>query len=182
MKKFIVLICFLLSICFTSFSQLFMSKEKKALIHEIDHYIARTVSTASYNKKAPEVYNAMYVVATKEFNDIVKESEKRGYIEAKKETDLKKTYITIELRGDEPPYRVSFQIKIQSRNKDYTTGAYSDWKEGSASESYITKLQKEVYEILNGPITFPKDLQDKIDNFNSKETKDRKKILKGIDY
>lgn len=181
MKK-IFLICFLSSCTLSSFSQLFMSKEKKAIISEINQHIKSVVSTASYKKKATEVYNAMYVVATKEYNQIVRDSEKKGYIEAKQESDLFKEYATFELRGDEPPYKVSFQVKIDKRTKDPTTGEYSSWNAGSIPDSYYIKLQKEVYEIINGKIELPKDLLDKIDKFNSTEIKDKKKILKGIDY
>ncbi len=181
MKK-ILLICFLSSITLSSFSQLFMSKEKKAILSEVNQHIKSLVSTASYKKKATEVYNAMYVVATKEYNQIVRDSEKKGYIEAKQESDLYKEYATFELRGDEPPYKVSFQVRIDRRTKDATTGVYSAWAAGVISDSYYTKLQKGVYELLNGKLELPKDLLDKIEKFNSKETKDRKKILKGIDY
>lgn len=181
MKK-IFLICFLSSITLSSFSQLFMSKEKRALLNEIKQYVKSVVSTASYNKKATVVYNAMYVVATKEYNEIVKESEKKGYIEAKQESDLRKEFLTIELRGDEQPYKVSFQVKKQVRTKDATTGTYSSWNEASISDSYYTKLQTEVYEIINGIIELPKDLQDKIDKFNGRQEKNKKQILKGIDY
>ena len=87
MKK-ILFICFLSFTTLSSYSQLFMSKEKKALLNEINQYISGVVSTASYNKTATEVYNAMYVVATKEYNQIVRDSEKKGYIEAKQEADL----------------------------------------------------------------------------------------------
>lgn len=180
MKK-LLLICFFSCITLSSFSQLFVSKEKRAIINEIHQHIKGIVSTASYNKKATEVYNATYVVATKNYNQIVKDSEKKGYIDAKQEDDLKKEFLTIELRGDEPPYKVSFQVKREVRTKDILTGVYSAWTSGSV-DAQITKLQTEVYETLNGSIELPKDLLEKIEKFNSGETKDRKKILKGIDY
>ena len=181
MKK-ILFICFLSFTTLSSYSQLFMSKEKKALLNEINQYISGVVSTASYNKTATEVYNAMYVVATKEYNQIVRDSEKKGYIEAKQEADLSKEYATFELRGDAPPYKVSFQVRLEKRTKDATTGVYSAWAAGVTRDSYYTKLQKEVFELLNGNLELTKELLDKIEKFNSTETKDKKKILKGIDY
>jgi hypothetical protein len=49
-------------------------------------------------------------------------------------------------------------------------------------DEYYTKLQKQVYELINGALELPKDLMEKIEKFNAGETKDKKKILKGTDY
>ena len=79
-------------------------------------------------------------------------------------------------------YTAGTGVSIAGNTITNTAGVYSAWAAGVISDSYYTKLQKEVYELLNGKLELPKDLLDKIEKFNSKETKDRKKILKGIDY
>ena len=66
--------------------------EKDAILDDIHYYIKSIVSVASYKKKASDVFNAMYIVVTKEYSQIVRESESKGYIEAKYETD---TYIVL---------------------------------------------------------------------------------------
>ncbi len=180
--KITILSVLAITIAFPTYSQMFASKDKKALLGEINQHVSSVVSAVSYTNTATEVYNAMYVVATKEYNQMVRESEKKGYIEAKQETDTYKESATFEIRGDEAPYKVSFQVKKESRIKNYSTNTYGMWYSSEVSSDYYTKLQREVYELLVGKVELTKYLQDRINSFNSGESKDKNKILKGIDY
>jgi hypothetical protein len=125
----------------------------------------------------------MYIIATEEYNTITKESESRGYIEAKVEKETYKEYIIIEIRGNEAPYRVSFQVKQESRTKNLD-GTYSNWRNYTSTSlrSYYTKLQIRLYELLNGEVELSEELKEKIETYNSKQSKERRKILKGKDY
>jgi hypothetical protein len=176
MKKLIFCIV-LINIALTSFGQ-----RKNDILKEIYDYRKSIVSVATFDKKEADVWNAIYVIATEEYNTIVRESESKGYIEAKQESDTYRGSITIEIRGDAAPYRVSFQVKKEIRIKK-EDGTYTNWGSGgSASDAYMTKLQLRLYELLNGTLKLSKELQDKVDKFNSLQTKDRKKIVKGKDY
>ena len=176
MKKTLLFVM-LSNFAFASFGQ-----SKNDILKEIFDYRKKIVSIATYDKKETEVWNAIYIIATEEYNTIVKESESKGYIEAKLEKDTYKESITIEILGNEAPYRVSFQVKKESRTKK-DDGTYTNWSDGgSVSEKYFTKLQLRLYELLNGTLELSKELQAKVDNFNSLQDKDRKKIVKGKDY
>ncbi|KQS46099.1 hypothetical protein ASG38_13075 [Flavobacterium sp. Leaf359] len=62
-------------------------------------------------------------------------------------------------------------------------GTYSGWnKTGSILEDYLLKLQEKIWIALYGKIQYPEQLLKKIDDYNIKETKDRKKIIFGRDY
>ncbi|MCL2328872.1 MAG: hypothetical protein FWC39_10240 [Bacteroidetes bacterium] len=170
------LLAALLTATLTSFGQ-----KKNDILKEIDDYIVKTVSTATYDKNYSDVWSAIYVVATEECNTIVRESESKGYIEAKTELELTKRNLTIEIKGDKAPYRVSFQVKNEYRIKN-PDNTYTNWSNNVVSPKYINKLQLRVYELINGAIVLPADLQNKIDNYNKLQTKDRLKIVKGKDY
>ncbi|MBU3821256.1 hypothetical protein KO566_04220 [Flavobacteriaceae bacterium XHP0103] len=159
------------------------AQNKRGLIKEIEAYEKNLVSNASYNKDFSEVWNAIYIIATEEYSTISRESESRGYIEAIQENSTYKEEITMEIRGNEKPYRVSFQVKQQRRSKN-TDGSFSNWQSFTSSTlpSYYLRLQKRLYELLNGPIELSDELKDKIERFNSSQSKNRKKILKGSDY
>ena len=49
-------------------------------------------------------------------------------------------------------------------------------------QSYYLRLQKRLYELLNGPLELSEELHSKIEEYNSKQSKERKKVLKGKDY
>jgi len=179
MKKNYLIIILIALIPFSSFGQ-----KKNDLIQEIYAYKKGVVSNASYDNKRIDVWNAMYIIATEEYKIISRESESRGYIEAKEETNTHREAMTFELRGDEPPYRVSFQVTNQERRKKQDDGTYTNWENYRSSNisSYITRLQLRLYELLKGELKLPDELQDKIDKFNSLQKKDKKKVLKGRDY
>ena len=170
------------------FTVLFLSvtvnaQKKRDLIKEINAFKGDVVSNASFDKDFEEVWDAIYIIATEEYNTIKRESESRGYIEAAQETDTYREYMTLEIRGKEAPYRVSFQVKQEKRSKNQE-GGYSNWQTFTSStlRAYYLRLRTRLYEILNGPIQFSDELAAKLESYNSKQSKERKKILKGKDY
>ena len=152
--------------------------EREAIVRDIQYYIRGIVSTASYSQKYSEVYNAMYIVATKEYPEITKESEKRGYIEAKLEKESYIETMTLELRGDNPPFKVAILVKEQRRTKNQN-GTFSNWNtvESATGSAYLLKVQREIYEQLNGPIKLSNDLQTRVNNYNDRQKDNRTKIL-----
>ncbi len=159
------------------------AQKKRDLIKEIKAYKKTLVSNAAYDKEYSEVWDAIYIIATEEYNTISRESESRGYIEAKQEKDTHREYMTIEIRSDKAPFRVSFQVKQEKRIKK-DDGTYSNWQTYTSTSlrSYYLRLQSRLYELLNGSIELSDNLQERIDEYNAKQTKERKKILKGKDY
>jgi len=175
--KNLVLFSMMLSSVFTCIAQ-----SKSDIVKEINDYVKSTVNVATYDKKQSEVFSAISIIASEEYNTIVRESESKGYIEAKQESDTQRETINIEIRGEAAPYRVSFQVKKEQRTKNLDN-TYTNWGAGwTVSDSYMTKLKLKLYTLLNGPLELSKELQIKVDNFNSKQDKDRKKIVKGKDY
>ena len=176
MRSFVILV--LLSTV-TMFGQ-----TKKQIINEIYSYKKGIVDTVYYKNKRTEVWNAIYIISKEEYSIIVRESESRGYIEAKEEKELFKEFFTAEIIG-EGPFRVSFQVSNQEqRTKDYIKNTYTPWV-GYVSNNlnfYYLKLHLRLYELLKGKIELPKDLLDKIATFNNSQKKEKNKILKGIDY
>lgn len=153
------------------------------IIREIDSYKKDIVSNAKYDNEYSEVWDAIFIIASKEYNTISRESESKGYIEANIETNTKKESLTMDIRGSEAPYRVSFQVKQERRVKKQD-GSFSNWEAyvDYGLGNYYTKLQTRLYELLNGPLELPEELQQKIDDYNSSQTKDRRKIIKGKHY
>lgn len=160
-----------------------LAQKKRDLIKEIKSYEKSVVSNTSFDEDYSEIWNVIYIIATEEYNTISRESESKGYIEALQETNTYKEHITIEIRGDKTSYRVSFQVKQERRTKK-GDGSLTNWQSFTSNtlQSYYLRLQKRLYELLNGPLELSEELQSKIDSYNSKQTKERKKVLKGSDY
>ena len=159
------------------------AQSKKDLIQEIEAYRSETVSNASFDNEFSEVWNAVYIIATEEYNTITRESESKGYIEAKQETETYRESMTVEILGNVRPYKVSFQVKKEKRTKNQD-GSLSNWQTSSStmSSSYQLKLRLRLYELLNGPLQLSEQLMEKIETYNATQSKDRKKVLKGRDY
>lgn len=174
MKKIILL---LVLTSLTSYGQ-----RKKDVLNEIEDYKKNIVDNASYDKNETEVWNAISIIAREEYNTIVRESESKGYIDAKQESDVFKEFFTIEIVGD-GPYRVLMQVRQEKRTKN-VDGSYTNWSENYSStlNSYYTRLRLRLYELLNGKLELSKELQTKVDEYNNLQKKDRLKIIKGKDY
>lgn len=177
MRKFIIILG-LVNVFISSFGQ-----KKDDILKEIYAYRKSIVSVATYDKKASEIWSAIYIITTEEYNTISRESESKGYIEGKLETNTYKETCLIEIKGDAQPYRVSFLVNQETRTK-YENGTYSGWVayRSPTLNTYITRLQLRLYELLNGTLELSTELQNKIDNYNSLQKKDKKKIIKGKDY
>ena len=91
--------------------------------------------------------------------------------------------MTTEIRGDEAPYRVSFQGRQEKRTKKGNS-TYTNWEEYRSNTiyQYLNRLNLRLYELLNSTLELPQELQKKIKDFNNSQKKDRKKIVKGKDY
>lgn len=176
MRRFILLF-FFVTICVFAFGQ-----RKKDILAEVNQWKRNVVSTASFDTTESEVWNAIYIIATEKYADIVRESESKGYIEAKKEKEFYKEFFTVEIRGNRP-YRVSFLVKQQKRTKK-EDGSYTSWVNYTSNTlwKYYSRLQFRLWYLLKGPLVLPNELQKKIDDFNNIQTKERKKIVKGKDY
>ncbi len=183
MKKLILITTLALTSSLSAWSQeLFPSKEKKGLLKEITQYYKGIVSVASYDVTTNQLFNAMVVTVTKNYSEIVRESEKKGFIDARNETAAVKETITAEIRGDEPPMKVSFLIKKQERKQ--VNGVWGNWTDVSPEtlEDKLVKIQRQLYEELNGVLQLPTDLLAKLEAYNKKQKKEKKRITKGIDY
>lgn len=174
MKKIFFLVAL---ISLTTYGQ-----RKKDILNEIKSYKKTIVNNASYDKKKSDVWSAISVIAREEYNTIVRESESKGYIEAKQDSDTYKESFNIEISG-EGPFRVLMQVKMESRTKK-EDGSYTSWSDYNSYliDEYFTRLRLRLYELLNGKLELSKELQTKVDEFNALQTKDRLKIVKGKDY
>ena len=134
---------------------------KNAVRHsKIKNHKANIARYANYDKKYKDVYSAVYGVVASRYS-IARESESRGFIETEWErssTSLRQSRkrITAEIIGREPPYRVTIQATRKSRSKK--TDGWSRWttKRDFRTEN---RLLVQVYELLNGKIDVPAELQ-----------------------
>ncbi|MEY2702136.1 MAG: hypothetical protein RLY43_769 [Bacteroidota bacterium] len=174
MKKIFLLLAL---ITLTTYGQ-----RKKDILNEIQNFKKTIVNNASYDKKESEVWSAMSIIAREEYNTIVRESESKGYIEARQDSETLKESFNIEISG-EGPYRVLMQVKMEKRTKN-PDGSYTSWSDYYTSNlvEYFTRIRLRLYELLNGKFELSLELQTKVDGFNNLQTKDRLKIIKGKDY
>lgn len=189
MKKILIAFIFLLNII--GYSQ----DSKKELIAEIEGYKKTKLLNATYNFAYKEIFDAMTIMGNQYFGNSVKESESRGYVEYVKEAGDFKEYLTIEIKGDKQPYRLSFNYKKEQKLTTWKTeGEFGKpnykllavdggWGVVNVPLDLIyTNLHLRIYKILNGSFNLPEELVKKIIDFNSTQKKDRKKVLAGADY
>lgn len=174
MKKLLLLILF---------TGIVYSQSKKELLSQIYDYRKSIVDTVSYNNEESEMWNAMYLISKEEYSTITKESERKGYIEAKDEKELYIEHFTAEIIG-KGPFKVSFQVTKQEKREKNSDGTYTPWTSyvSNTLNSYYLKLQVRLYELLRGKIILPDDLSKKIETYNNSQKKDKNKIIKGVDY
>jgi hypothetical protein len=135
----------------------------------------KAVMNKSYDKPYDDFWDAVYIVQQKGYPEITRESKEKGFIEARLEQEDYKEKLTVELLG-KGPYKISLSlIREKKINNGWT-------KEGMISERYSHKIQKEIYEQLYEAIIYPEELIHRIENYNSTQTKDKKKLLKGRDF
>jgi hypothetical protein len=188
MKKIFL---FLLLINFISYSQ----TSKQELLNEIENYKKSKLLNFQFDSNFKELFDAISIMGNQNFGSPSRESETRGFIEFKKESDDKKQNLTIEIRGENKPYRLSISYKIETRATLYknqgTLGQpdfkvvieKGDWTENQfKAEDINVSVNLKIYKILFKEFVLSNELQDKIKNFNLSQNKDRKKILQGVDY
>lgn len=157
------------------------SQTKKSLLNEMRSYAEEKIYNKPFDAEYKDLFNALIIVGHQEYPTLVKESESRGFVDFKIETETLQESLTMEILGDKKPYRVSFQMNIKSRSKTWD-GKLSDWVVSTPPSSYIFKLQYSIYKILFGELIYPEELLDRIEEYNATQKKDRTKILKGKDY
>lgn len=188
MKKIILTVLLILN--FIGYSQ-----SKKEIIAEIESYKKAKLLNSSYNFTFKEVFDAITIMGNQYYGNSVKESESRGYVEYVKESGEVKVYLTVEIKGDKQPYKLSFNYRMEKKQTSYKTEgefgkpdykivAVDDgWRPVEVSLDLVyTNLQLRIYKILNGEFKLPEELIKKIENFNNTQKRDRKKVLAGADY
>lgn len=168
---------------------------KNELLNEIESYKKSKLLNFQFHTNFKELFDAISIMGNQNFGSPSKESETRGYIEFKKESESKKENLTIEIRGENKPYRLSINYKIETRATLYknqgTLGQpdfkvvieKGDWTENQFNaEDINVSVNLKIYKILFKEFVLPIEIQDKIKNFNLSQKKDRKKILQGVDF
>lgn len=153
---------------------------KQQLLNEISAYSKQMVMNKSYDLSYDDVWNAVYIVQSKEYPQIKRESKEKGFIEAVAEkADLKES-LTIEILG-KGPYRLSFAWNSQQRNQ--TGNTFSEWYSlGAVPDWYLHKIQYLIYIQLYGPFQWPDTLVQRINAYNATQKKDKNKILAGREF
>ena len=189
MKKIILTTILLLNI--VGYSQ----PSKKDIIAEIEGYKKTKLLNSTYDFTFKEIFDAMTIMGNQYFGNAVKESESRGYVEYVKEAGNVKENLSIEIKGDKQPYRLSFNYKKEKKATTWKTeGEFgkpnyklvavdAGWQiENVPLDLIYTNLHLRIYKILHGEFKLPEDLIKKIENFNNTQKRDRKKVLAGDDY
>ena len=171
------------------------SQSKNEIIAEIEGYKKTKLLNSTYDFTYKEIYDAMTIMGNQYYGNSIKESESRGYVEFLKEADKIKESLSIEIKGDKQPYRLSFNYKKEKKSTTYTTeGEFGKpnykfisvdggWKFVQEPLDIIyTNLHLRMNKILNAEFNLPEELLKKIETFNNSQKRDRKKVLAGVDY
>lgn len=188
MKK-TILIAFLI-INFIGYSQ-----SKKELIAEIEGYKKTKLINSTYDFTFKEIFDAMTIMGNQYYGNSVKESESRGYVEYVKESGDVKEYLSIEIKGDKQPFRLSFSYRKEKKQTSYKTEGElgkpnfkitsedAGWANVTVPlEIIYTNLHLRMNKILHIEFKLPDELVKKIEDFNNTQKRDRKKVLAGADY
>lgn len=189
MKKIIIMAVLILTVL--GYSQ----DSKKDIINKIESYKKEKLLNATYDFTFKEIFDAMTIMGNQYYGNSIKESESRGYVEYVKETGEVKEYLSIEIKGDKQPYRLSFNYRKEKKQTSYKTeGEFgkpnykivavdNGWANVNVPlELIYTNLHLRIYKILHGDFKLPDELIKKIEDFNSNQKRDRKKVLAGVDY
>ena len=171
------------------------SQSKNDIIAEIESYKKSKLSNATYNFTFKEIFDAMTIMGNQYYGNSIKESESRGYAEYLKEAGGIKEYLTIDIKGDKQPYRLSFNYRKEKKKTSYKTeGEFGtptykliavDAGWGIVNEPLdivYTNLHLRIYKTLNGEFKLPEELLKKIEDFNRGQKRDKKKVIAGVDY
>jgi len=171
------------------------SQSKNDIIFEIENYKKTKLLNSTYDFTYKEIFDAMTIMGNQYYGNSIKESESRGYVEFLKEADKIKESLSIEIKGDKQPYRLSFNYKKEKKQTSYKTegelgkpnfkmtSVDAGWKIVDEPVDIIyTNLHLRMNKILNVEFKLPDELVKKIEDFNNTQKKDRKKVLAGADY
>lgn len=150
------------------------AQSRKELELAIQDFSKRTVMNKSYDDY-DKLWDAIYAVQQMEYPEITRESKEKGYIEARFEKQDYKEKLNIEILG-KGPYKISLSFQSEKTTPNGVE------KRGMIPDHYSHKIQREIYEKLYGPIQFPSELIQKIESYNSTQSKDKKKLLQGRDF
>ena len=188
MKKNILVLVIIIN--FVGYSQ-----SKKDIISEIESYKKTKLLNSTYNFEFKEIFDAMTIIGNQYYGNSIKESESRGYVEYVKEAGDIKEYLSIELKGDKQPFRLSFNYKKERKATTWKTeGEFgkpsykliavdAGWEVVQEPLDIIyTNLHLRMCKILHIEFNLPEELLKKIETFNNTQKRDRKKVLVGVDY
>ncbi len=172
----------LYSLAFFILTTFSFSQSKKEILLEVKSYIHSKVININYDKPRKEVYEAMRSVVISEYPELSRESLEKGYVEGIYENNEIKEKLGFEIIGNAQPYRINVFFEKNVRDV-FPNGSFGSWRTGSEmSYKYNIKIHKALYELIYGKLIFSEELINKIDRYNSTQTKDKNKILAGRDY
>lgn len=155
---------------------------RKQILNEIHTFQIEFITSKKFDVEKSKLFQSILSVGSNN-NQIVRESEKRGFVDFYYEDQFQKYTTSVEIISDNQPYDLLIQIVLENRTIDYTTNTYTQWTRNyNINNYYICFLKLKIYENLFGPIVYPEELSKKINQFNSKQKKEKNKIVKGTDY
>jgi hypothetical protein len=171
------------------------SQSKKEIIAEIEGYKKTKLLNSTYNFTFKEIFDAMTIMGNQYYGNSIKESESRGYVEYVKEADDIKESLSIEIKGDKQPFRLSFSYRKEKKKTKWKTEGElgqpnfkmtsedAGWEAVKEPLDIIyTNLHLRMNKILHIEFNLPDELVKKIETFNNTQKRDRKKVLAGADY
>jgi hypothetical protein len=189
MKK--IVLASILLINFLSYSQ----PSKNEIIIEIEGYKKTKLLNSYYDFTFKEIFDAMTIMGNQYYGNSIKESESRGYAEYIKDSGDFKEYLSIEIKGDKQPFRLSFNYKQEKKQTLWKTeGEFgkpnykivavdNGWAIVNVPlELIYTNLHLRINKILHIEFNLPEELLKKIETFNNMQKRDRKKVIAGVDY
>jgi hypothetical protein len=170
-----------------------LKSEREIIESEIYSFYNNIVTNVRYDNEFNDIWAALQkVIIETGYQDRLRESESKGYIEAKAigsrpyitdKTDLLmwEEFVTVEILGDNKPYTITFAFTGKMRYR-LTSGTYSDWENYTPQKINSKQMQISLYQILKGEINLPEDLALKVADFNTKCEVFNLKLIKGKDY
>lgn len=171
------------------------AQTKSDLINEIETYKKSKLQNLTYDVSFKELFDAITIMGNQYYGSPTRESESRGYVEYYLENGEVKESLAIEIKGEKQPYKISFNYKKEKKQTSFKTeGTFGQpdyklipvdagWKMEKIDLILVnTNFHLRIYKILFGEFNLPDELKEKIEDFNSKQKRDKKKIIQGTDY
>jgi hypothetical protein len=143
---------------------------KKRLLAEVDAYEKSVYLNKPYDVEFSDLFNALKAVGYTEYSELTKESEKRGYLEFYFSNESIKETLSIEILGDEKPYRLVFSVKQEANTNGQWQQVNKDFN------PYFNKIRRKLYLSLFNKFDYPEDLLKRIEAYNLTQKKDKNKI------